>query len=1214
MHLLRLQDDGEFSLVKFLGNSVPAYAILSHTWGSEEEEVTYQDLQQNTGKRKKGYRKLTFCGEQAAKDGLEYFWIDTCCIDKTSSAELSEAITSMFRWYNKSAQCYVYLSDVSTSKRKADHDQFSRTWEPAFRTSHWFSRGWTLQELIAPHRVTFFSKEGNHLGNKSSLERLLHLITCIPVPALQNAPLDEFDVEQRMSWIGNRQTTREEDRAYSMLGIVGISMLPMYGEGEDRALRRLRKEIREGSGGMTHALNEDQKQSLLDSLRFEQIDARQMTIKNAHTKTCKWLLENRQYLDWLDKSKLDEHHGFLWIKGKAGTGKSTLMKFAFFNARKMMKDRIILSFFFNARGEDMEKSTIGAYRSLLLQLLERLPALQSTLNLLGLSESNIGADHRWNIGLLEMLLEQAVQMLGKSQVVCFIDALDECDEEQVRHMIQFFERIGEIAVSTNIQLQVCFSSRHYPHVTIRKGLELVLEGQEGHSQDIANYIKTELKIGQTRLAQQTRLELQEKASGIFMWVVLVIGILNKEWDRGQIHTLRRKLQEIPGDLHELFRDILTRDSHNKEGLVLCIQWMLFAKQPLNPEQFYHAILSGVDLDAVSALDSEEITNDVLKRFILDCSKGLVEITMAKKQKVQFIHESVRDFLIKENGLSKIWPELGTNFQGQSHERLKQCCSYYISLDFGRLLNLPDKLPKASSQQAASMRSLATQKFPLLEYAVHNVLHHANTAQGSDISQEHFLDSFPPPQWVKLDNLFEKHEVRRHSGSVSCLYLLAELNMANLIKVCRSVNQCIAVEEAERYGCPLFAAAATGSKEALELCMKSTRTDQPTGILFHEVDEPKSQQELAQRITRRDFVYSKNKGLLLNAAELGHDSVLTYFLNLENYDIDSKDSRGRTALWWASKNGCKHAVSSLLVAGSATVNSKDKDNRTPLHIAVETGNDAIVALLLGKGADINVQGGRCGNALRTASADGQEAMVKLLLEKGAEVNAQGGQHGNALQAASAIGNKAVVKLLLEKGAEVNAQGGEHGNALQAALTMGQEVVVKLLLEKGANINVQDRRYSNVLHTASADGQEAMVKLLLEKGAEVNAQGGHYGNALQAASWRGREAVVKLLLEKGAKVNAQGGYYGNALQAALSNGQEAVVKLLLEKGAEVNAQGGYYGNALQAASAMGKEAIVKLLLEKGAEVNAQGGQYGNALHAASSRGREAVVNILRAKGAK
>ncbi|KAF2689663.1 hypothetical protein K458DRAFT_290915, partial [Lentithecium fluviatile CBS 122367] len=724
-------------------------------------------------------------------------------------------------------------------------------------------------------------------------------------------------------------------------------MLPNYGEGEESAFRRLHKEITESLGRKPLSLDDGQRRILLDSLRFDQIDARQMTINNAHAKTCKWLLNNRQYLDWLDEAKLDEHHGFLWIKGKAGAGKSTLMKFVFLNARKTMKKHTILSFFFNSCGEDMEKSTIGAYRSLLLQLLERLPALQSTFDLLGLSASSFGTDHQWSIELLKMLLEQALRALEESRVVCFIDALDECEEEQVRDMIQFFERIGEIAVSTNIRLHVCFSSRHYPHITIRRGLELVLEGQEGHTQDIADYVETELKIGQSKIAQQIRSELQKKASGIFMWVVLVVGILNKEWDRGQIHNLRRKLQEIPGDLHELFRDILTRDSQNKENLALCIQWVLFAKQPLSPEQLYHAILSGVDPDAVSAWDSELITEDVLKRFVLDCSKGLVETTMSKKQKVQFIHESVRDFLIKENGLRKIWPELESNFQGQSHERLKQCCSYYFSLDVATSLNIPNNLSKASSQEAAAMRTLAMQRFPLLEYAVRNVLHHADTAEGSGVSQKHFLDSFPPPQWVKLDNLFQKHKVRRHSERVSCLYLLAELNMANLIKVRLSANQCLAVED-ERYGCPLFAAAATGSEGALELCMNAIRMDRATGRPLHIGDEPKSQRGLAQRTARRDFVYSKSKGFCLNAAELGHDEVLTCLLNLEEYEIDSKDSRDRTVLWWASKNGCKNAVSSLLVAGSATVNSKDKDNKTPVYIAAEAGYEEVVAVLLDKG--------------------------------------------------------------------------------------------------------------------------------------------------------------------------------------------------------------------------------------------------------------------------
>lgn len=467
------------------------------------------------GRSKPGYGKVRFCGEQAVRDGLQYFWIDTCCIDKSSSTELSEAINSMFRWYQNAERCYVYLSDVSHDPSDGDNEG-SQRWKPAFRKSKWFKRGWTLQELIAPVSVEFFSGEGTFLGNKRSMEQTIHETTGIAIDALQGDPLSQFSVGERFMWAEGRTTKREEDAVYCLLGMFDIQMPLLYGEGREKAQKRLQKEIRESFGGRALSLSEEQRQTLLDSLRFDQIDARQMTIKNAHSKTCKWLLHKSEYHDWLDGTKLSEHHGFLWVKGKPGTGKSTLMKFALAHARKTMKDRIIISFFFNARGEDIEKSTIGTYRSLLLQLLERLPALQSVFDSLGLSTSSASTDHRWSTESLKMLLEHAIQSLGESQVVCFIDALDECEETQIRDMISFFERVGELAASSGIRFQVCFSSRHYPHITIRKGLDLVLEGQEGHTQDITNYLETELKIGKSNVAQQIRGKIQERASGVFM--------------------------------------------------------------------------------------------------------------------------------------------------------------------------------------------------------------------------------------------------------------------------------------------------------------------------------------------------------------------------------------------------------------------------------------------------------------------------------------------------------------------------------------------------------------------------------------------------------------------------------------------------------------------------------------------------------------------------
>jgi uncharacterized protein YerC len=244
MRLLEYNSAGQLSLTKiFIGDNIPKYAILSHTWGVDTEEVTYRDLIDGTGKSKAGYGKIRFCGERAKHDGLQYFWVDTCCIDKSNSVELQEAINSMFCWYQNATKCYVYLLDLSTKKRK-ESDQFcEHTWESAFQASRWFTRGWTLQELLAPGLVEFFSQEGKQLGDKRTLKRQVHEITGIAVSALQGAPLSRFGVDERLSWAENRKTMREEDGAYSLLGIFNVSMPLIYGEGREKALKRLLEEI-----------------------------------------------------------------------------------------------------------------------------------------------------------------------------------------------------------------------------------------------------------------------------------------------------------------------------------------------------------------------------------------------------------------------------------------------------------------------------------------------------------------------------------------------------------------------------------------------------------------------------------------------------------------------------------------------------------------------------------------------------------------------------------------------------------------------------------------------------------------------------------------------------------------------------------------------------------------------------------------------------------
>ncbi|UKZ74671.1 hypothetical protein TrVFT333_002341 [Trichoderma virens FT-333] len=923
----------------------------------------------------------------------------------------------------------------------------------------------------------------------------------------------------------------------------GKDLLCRIPQNDVEALRRTASGVSaQPRRGENQTLNDEEKRALLDSLRFAQIDARHITIKNAHARTCKWLLQTSEYLDWLNPNKLSEHLGFLWIKGKPGTGKSTLMKFALANARKKIKDMIIISFFFNARGDDLENSTIGMYRSILLQLLERLPERQDIFDSLGLTIRKDGY-HQWSVESLKVLFEQVVQGLGKSCLLCFIDALDECEEDQIRDMISYFESLSKITTAAGISFRVCFSSRHYPHISITKGLSLTLEGHEGHRQDIVNYVDSELRIGHSCLAEQIRADLQEKASGVFMWVVLVVGILNKGHDRGRIHELRKKLRDIPGDLHELFRDILTRDHHNRDELLLCIQWVLFARQPLKPEQLYFAILSGTEPEVLSEWNPDDITTSVMKRFILDSSKGLTEVTKSKTPTIQFIHESVKDFLLKENGLREIWSDLGGNFQGESHERLKQCCLNYMSIAEATYLNISNPLPKASSQEAAELRQSADAAFPLLEYAIRNVLYHADAAEGGGVNQSSFLQTFQHVDWIKLDNLFERHEVRRHKNA-SLLYILAEHNMGNLIRRHPSVLSCFEVQD-ERYGPPIFAALATNSGEAIRTFLKAQVEISPAMSPLRSMFEQYCQDGNKQTGFGRNFHFSWRRGILSYLAEQGEEVITHAFLLASSaLDINLVDTFGRTPLSRAAEKGCE-AVARLLLEHGADVKARNLDGQTPLSWAAASGQEAVVRLLLLEhGADVEAHNPGSRTPLWKAAANGHEAIVRLLLEHGADIEAHNEVGRTPLSWAAANGHEAVVRLLLEHGADVKAHKHAGRTPLSWAAENGREAVVRLLLEHGADVKAYDGGGQTPLSRAAENGREAVVRLLLEHGADVKAYDRDGQTPLSRAAENGREAVVRLLLEHGADVKAYDGDGQTPLSRAAVNGHKAVVRLLQE----------------------------------------------------------------------
>jgi hypothetical protein len=486
MRLLQLGAKGELILTRDISYDIPPYAILSHTWGAGlDDEVTLQDVKENKGEGKPGYQKILFCGQQAERDGLKYFWVDTCCIDKTSSAELTEAINSMFCWYENAHKCYVYLADVSNSGRQADEPARS-TWELAFRRSKWFSRGWTLQELIAPQTVEFFSSDCQRLGDKESLAKMIHEITKIPKNAFQGASLALFSVEERFSWSTGRTTTRAEDKAYSLLGIFDVSMTFIYGEGETKAIERLRAKIslRSPSG-------------LLKQLPVA-VGAAYDSHAEEHNQQC--LAGTRteilsEIAEWVhDPSSRTVY----WLNGMAGTGKSTISRTL---ARQFSKSDGLGATFFFKRGEGDVGGISKFFTTIVSQLIQWWPGMA------GGVQAIIEADPAiLSRAMREQFQKLIIDPMSKisshtdhhRSCLVIVDALDECEpQEDVKSLIHLLSSTKPL---NNLHLKFFLTSR--PELPIRMGFQaakgtyhdFILHevAQSAIEHDLTVYLKYEL--------------------------------------------------------------------------------------------------------------------------------------------------------------------------------------------------------------------------------------------------------------------------------------------------------------------------------------------------------------------------------------------------------------------------------------------------------------------------------------------------------------------------------------------------------------------------------------------------------------------------------------------------------------------------------------------------------------------------------------------------
>ncbi|KAK5467687.1 hypothetical protein LTS15_000660 [Exophiala xenobiotica] len=756
---------------------------------------------------------------------------------------------------------------------------------------------------------------------------------------------------------------------------------------EIRRLDQQQEELREEEHQLEAKRREETRRQQLLSLRFDQIDARHQTIKAAYADTCKWLLLRPDYQGWLmpEKQACTRSDNFFWIKGKPGAGKSTMMKFILANIEEQVNttNTIILSFFFNARGVNLEKSMMGLYRSLLFQLLSEVPSLQDVLDSFPSSAptSREWYPCDWNLETVQRLFEQAVQKSRQHSLICHIDALDECQEDQVRDMVAFFELLGDAAAEHH--LRTCFSSRHYPHITVKNSIQLILEDQHDHRKDIANYLAKGLK-GDSKFLNEIRSEILERSSGIFLWVCLVLVILNKEYDHGRIHAMRKRLNEIPDGLDDLIHEILTRDTEHMDELILCLQLVLFAERPLKPEELYHAILAGTDSQSIVAWDSTMTDPKSTQIFILSASKDLAEIM--KDGSVQFIHETVRHYFMKGNGLQTLWPDLAGNFQGLSHQRLEQCCQCYttIAICHYPILGLRTSRGRRAITLSEKAGSTVSSKFPFLGYAIRYSIFHADAAADFGIQIHDAIDNFCVERWMSFRDANMRYtSYLNHDGpaSISPLYIFATENLGNLVSVER--DKVHNLDISGRHFSPLLSAIVKGNKKAVKALLAPAQ--------LHDMDVIRNRQKYSTDekleavvshllAIAHDLDDMSGRTLLSWAAQHDELDVGVTLLATGKVDLDTRDAGdGQTPLWWAAHNGHERVVKELLDTGEVDPNSRyDFDGRPPLWWAAHNGHVRVVKHLLDTGEVNPASTGEYGeSALWWAAWNGHDEVLRML---------------------------------------------------------------------------------------------------------------------------------------------------------------------------------------------------------------------------------------------
>lgn len=908
---------------------------------------------------------------------------------------------------------------------------------------------------------------------------------------------------------------------------------------------------------------------------------RKNNIASPHMATCKWILDNDRYKHW---NRSD--NGILWIKGKPGAGKSTMMKYALDRSKDSRSSHLTIDlyFFFYMQGVTSEQKTcLGMLRALMYQLYEQNPSTNKTIKEHFAAKRSATIFTKENIcwqleELKAVFLSTLIQASKSQKISLYIDALDEATPEEFNTVNRYLIDLERQTSQNEGRVKVCISCRRYPDPDSAQGMKINID--ELNSGDIALYVRDTLTIDCEDESERSEWKLLEaeivaRASGVFRWASLVVPIVSRKLRDGEApEDVKDWLKEVPKELGEIYEHILTKmisETKRAESSAI-MQWIMLSIRPLTVCELRIA----VSVYKLAASDSRMKCTEApgfvksdgrMKRLINSLSGGLAEVVqqdsilidrstqpappawriqahsadLPKDEVVKPVHQSVADFfetkgfallvhLVANDDQTQV---VGSNssIQEQGHASLFRACLYYLTSE--DLVGIQD----------AAEASMLEMKLPFINYAVTNLFKHARRSGDSLASTTSLwiasLDAVLP-FWIQLYERLVQNYRRVFCEGANLLHIASGTAFGPLLDYLLSSSA--QVDEQDAFG-----------NTALHYAVRQDHED----------------------VARR---------LLQNKAE-----------------VNIRNKANRYPLAEAAGQG-NIPLARLLLDHGATTSDEDYDG-SALQGAVQSGNTGMVLLLLDSGSNVDMRGSHFGNALEEAAFNGHDRVVLLLLAKGLDVNVQGGWYGNALQAAAFNGSEKVVSLLLAKGAHVGLQGGCYGTALQGA-------IVGLLSRTASEPWLEDE-LPEIQHD-EVSSRFGAAQRLRDAGSDIQAKWRHGRTMLHEAVSTGNAAVVRWLIAEGADVTSADDFGWLPIHNAM-RAQSSVIKALHNAGANLQAKGPGGITLLHLAVDYRQLTNVQWLLDNGAYIDCKEETGITPLHMAIYRRDPSMIELLVSYGA-